>query len=171
MGSYWLVVDAPSEADEGVYEVSFLCEDLLTTAMSDTCGDSFLSCGDSVLGTTVGYDDFAGSPAGDSIFTVTIFEAARLTLSLCGSTTSFDARMHLFDGAPALNGTLVATSDPDQPCFLTYDLPIGGAYFLAVGGHLEGDEGLFELTVLCQDFPDAHPVEESCAFQFITCGE
>jgi hypothetical protein len=171
MGSYWLVVDAPTVEEEGVYEVSFLCEDLLTTVIDETCGSNFLTCGDSVIGTNVDYLDFAGSTAGDSIYTITVFEATRLTLSVCGQTTSFDARMHLFDGSPALNGTLLATSDPDQPCFLTHDLPVAGAYFLAVGGHEEGDEGLFELTVLCQDFPDAAPVDESCAFQFITCGE
>ena len=168
----YLVVDGRTEFDEGLFEVSIICEDLSGPEVTDACGHSMVTCGDQVAGTNIGYPSFIGTDAGDSIYVVTMFESARVTLSTCDSQTGFATQVWLYDGAPTQNGTLLAASDLDQSCgAVTYDIPAAGAYYAVVSGAGGAvDEGIFTLHVVCSGL-DTTTVEESCAQQFLTCGD
>ena len=79
--------------------------------------------------------------------------------------------MHLFDGAPNENGTLIASSDPSFSCGTVFaTLPDAGSYWVIVEGAREDDEGIFELVFACQPLA-AEPVTEACADQLLTCGD
>ena len=48
---------------------------------------------------------------------------------------------------------------------LSADLPTAGAFYVVVDGAEEGEEGTFELSVLCTQLPIAKEPEEACGHQ------
>ena len=115
-GSYYVVVTGKREHDAGLFQLNVACEDYPSAPQDESCGLQFLTCGDTKIGTNVGYPDFAGSPSGDALYMIVAFEATRVAISTCGSMTSFDTDLALFDGAPTVsNWTEIARASVQSP--------------------------------------------------------
>lgn len=80
--------------------------DIYTPVVEESCGYQYLSCGESVIGSNVGYPSFAGQDSGDAVFMLTMWQAGQLTLSTCSSNTEFRTQITLYRGVPMNNGTV-----------------------------------------------------------------
>ena len=47
-----------------MFELELLCMDIYTPVVEESCGYQYLSCGESVIGSNVGYPSFAGLDSG-----------------------------------------------------------------------------------------------------------
>ena len=149
-------------------ELSVACESLPVSAFEDTCASPYVACGDSELGTNVGYPSFVGGSSGDALFLFTAWTPTTLALSTCSPRTNFATRLLVFDGRPsggellegeggataALNVTLLANSDawdntfdglkygsPTACSTLSVDLKSAGTYFIVVEGRDDDEDG------------------------------
>jgi len=142
-------------------ELSVACEALPVSSAAETCSSPYVACGDSELGTNVGYPSFVGGSSGDALFLFTAWTPTTLALSTCSPRTNFATRLLVFDGRPsggellngeggataALNVSLLANSDawdntfdgleygaPTACSTLSVDLKSAGTYFIVVEG-------------------------------------
>ena len=172
--SLYVLVDGVTSDDAGLFELSLACKDLSGPTLEEACFTNLRTCGESVEGSTVGYPDYFGDGSGDSLFVVTVFEATRISLSVCDARTNFDAVVSLYRGLPTAGGELLASSVANsgmQPCAaLIATLPTDGAYHVVVSGAVPGDEGIFTLHITCEDL-DVAPMEDSCGTSVLTCSD
>lgn len=183
-GTLTVVIEGAAGID-GLYELTTLCESLAGPGVADTCGpaSNYITCGDFVQATTLGFPDFGGVPlAGEYYTQVLVFSPTTVSVNTCGSDkvrASFRPTLQLFKGSPVgelghkSEAILVASAayDPDMGCsMLTVDLDRHGAYTLRVEGAAPGEEGSFELNLACRDIP-TKTVDESCTAQYIGCGD
>ena len=148
------------------------CEPVAPT-IDESCGLETLTCGDSFTGTTVGFANWIGTPAPDAVYVISLFNAADLTLTTCGSLTSFDVRLSLWDSNPAepKEAHELVSNDEGMPCAtLHWQIPKAMSVYLVVEGAAAGEEGIFELLVLCKELP-SETEDAVCANDFITCGD
>ena len=146
-GSYYVVVSGKEPDDAGLFQIGVACKDVPSSPKEETCGQQFLTCGDSTIGTNVGYANWAGGDSPDALYMITVFEATRIAISTCGSQTSFLTDLAIFDGSPASNGTELARASMDAPgasgcTTLIHDLDTEGAFFVTVEGRSADEVGV-----------------------------
>lgn len=132
-------------------ELNVVCQPILFVDVKDSCNSPSIACGDSDLGTNIGYPSFVGSAAADALFLSTAWEPTLLALTTYSPKTDFYTWIVLYDGWPwwggkrvaaaesrlALNVSLLATSDASADmCELDGQLTHGGSSF---GGTLVVD--------------------------------
>ena len=66
-GSYYVAVSGRREEDSGLFQINIACEDYPSAPKDESCGLQFLTCGDSKIGTNVGYPDWTGSKSPDAM--------------------------------------------------------------------------------------------------------
>ncbi|GAB5564966.1 MAG: hypothetical protein Wins2KO_20290 [Winogradskyella sp.] len=152
-----------------------------------------VSCGDSVLGTTIG----ATLDESDASSTATVEQdtsadvdspwvwysyagavaGERVTLSTCGTdNTDFDTELFIYTGT---SGNLTLIDDGYDECGgssenyaaeTSFDSDGSSTYYIAVGGYNSGNVGNFQLTVSCEAPPectgpivDSVTVVETCS--------
>ena len=110
----YVLVEGAGPADQGVFELTVLCDHGADPAIEDSCGYSYLTCGDNVKGSTrapsptlfTAPPDLdpplvaGGGTTGDRTYLVAVDEATELVLSACASHTTVPVALFLFDGPP-----------------------------------------------------------------------
>lgn len=174
-GAYYLLVNSEVPDVQGIFVLSLLCHDLPITAVPDTCAQTFLTCGDSRIGTNADrFDSLAGSKSPEAFYVVTVFEPVALIITTCSSQTDFPTNLVLYDSAPTVddrfNATILASHDPDHPCVAgsgggatMFFMPEANtSYYLMIEGIREHDKGVFEVSMLCTDSLAAPVIAEPC---------
>ena len=135
------------------------------TVPNDLCADAIaISCGQTVMGTTVGSTSF-GDPTADcagesvdagagGVFYTIVGTGTNITVSTCATASTFDTKLFVYRGS--CNTYLCVTSNDDDPnCSLdtflstvTFNTTLGITYRIFVTGYLT-DHGPFALTATC----------------------
>ena len=121
--------------------------------------------------------------SGDRFFLVAVDRATTVTISTCSALTTFRPFLSVYGPGVRPYGDAYgreakddrrdhgpepyATSDGSggECAVLSADLPTAGAFYVVVDGAEEGEEGTFELSVLCTQLPIAKEPEEACGHQ------
>ena len=59
-GAYYIFVEGQRKADVGIFELVISCLDLPPENIQDTCSYTYMTCSDTVVGSNVGFSNFAG---------------------------------------------------------------------------------------------------------------
>ena len=135
-----------------------LWETLMYIDIDCALGTGFIS------GSTAGLpdkvrDDRFGEGAGDAFFRLNLNQFATVTISLCGSVSSFDTYLRIFPASdnefmlPPLRANDVPLHANDDFCGLRSHINEvfleEGDYIINVDGYRAGNEGDFNLSVEC----------------------
>ncbi|MTE27768.1 T9SS type A sorting domain-containing protein [Winogradskyella ouciana] len=151
----------------GAYNLAISCEEPQPAPDNDLFEDAIaVSCGDTVLGTTIGatldeadapdspdtpadpdspwvWYSFTGTTAGETV-----------TLSTCNAGSDFDTEIFVYTGT---SGALTSVDEgydecgsPDFFAETSFESDGSTTYYIAIGGWNVGDVGNFELSVTCE---------------------
>jgi hypothetical protein len=180
----YVLVEGQSEDDQGVFEVSVVCDAGHDPTLEEMCMYSYFSCGESVKGST--FDDQVptlfggGGTTGDRVYLLAVDGPTEVMLSTCNEYSTIDTVVFVFDGPPTLydyrvsnNPTtrlLGSSSSSGSSCgAVLVTLPHEGAFYVVVRGLSSSlDRGLFELTSQC--VPRPTPLSD-CGYSYIGCGD
>ena len=187
--AYYLVVDGATPGAMGYFEVTVSCAHIPIVAFAESCPYHYLSCGDVLVESNVGYPDYLGSSAGDRFFLVAVDRATTVTISTCSDLTTFRPFLSVYGPGMRPYGDAAgreakderrehgpepyATSDGSggECAVVVADLPTAGAFYVVVDGAEAGEEGTFELSVLCTQLPISKGPEDACGHQYATCSD
>lgn len=142
---------------------------------NDNCAGAVpLTCGQSVLGTTVGAtpSNFSNN-SGDVWYTLTNV-TGNVTASLCGG-TQWDSKIYVFrlNSNNPYCGAMSSMGANDDFCGglsqQTWFAIPGEVYYIVVAGATSWDAGAFTLAVNCQQAPP--PNDDCIAPRPVTCGQ
>mgnify|MGYP002777006283 CR=1 FL=1 len=144
---------------------------VLVPPTNDLCSATnlpVLTCGSTLIGTTLGAGN-AGDPTaanscgtsidGPGVFYKFVGTGQAVAVDLCGPTTNYDAKLHVFSGAC---GTFTCLGGDDDACGggsgsrVTFASVTGTTYLLFVSGW-SGNTGDFEITATCATAPPPTP--------------
>lgn len=93
-----------------------------------------LTCGTTVSSNNVNHGNFVGNDSPDSNFLILVPDPTQVTFTTCSGNTNFDTYLRLFDGCPSEPATNNLTvEDSAYFCsYLTYNIRVGGTYWLTV---------------------------------------
>lgn len=163
IGAYWLHVEG-NGTDEGVFFLDIACENTPAPSPSPTtdlnpCTWDYLTCSDVERSSNFGLYDIAGDSSGDSIYVLTSFVPKAVTLTTCTSHTDFKTIITVWDGWPGDEESRQIRYDSYRQtgacAMVGFEVP-AGSYWVQIEGE-NGEEGDFELLVLCDEHSALHP--------------
>jgi hypothetical protein len=208
-GTYWLHVEGNISyvngslvPAEGSFELAVLCQEnpsLAALVDPSPCAYDYLTCGDSVVGSTVGKPNMQGNASGDVYYLLSVFGPQSVYLTTCTKFTTFDAVITVYKDYPSDASVASAFSQVPQSQWhssqgdgcsrVNIDFKVddfdgedanghfGGGFWVAVDG-VGDSEGAFELVVQCSPGPTVsptvgatpYPTHGACDYTEVACG-